>query len=174
MLHSASDFADAFREALAAVPDAEAPPLPLFLRALLGACWRARDVRAAGVEPSWEDLLGVWTEALRGEPLELPESWLDDPQVPEEPPRLDGGFEELERVLLFQIADLHQIELVGKLRDEWSLLGLPSPSGALWNSFEFFLYCENGIEGLAQRAPEAEGSWGALALLLECAREPIA
>jgi hypothetical protein len=174
MILRAADFADALRDELAALPDAEAPALPRFLRALLGAAWRARDAGASGDEPSWDELLAVFVEALRGAPVELAASWLDEPRVPSALPLLDGGFDELEQVLIFQIADLHQLEMVGKLRDEWSLLGLASPSGALWNSFEFFLYCENGIEGLLQRAPEAEASWGALALLLECAREPIA
>jgi len=59
-----------------------------------------------------------------------------------------SGFNGLEQQIISQIVDLHEMEKVGKLNDEYRYFGIDSPRGARWYNFDIGTYLECAARGL--------------------------
>ena len=150
-----------------------------YLRALWSLAAEGRDAPPSVLEVS------RWIEAALSYPAPpFQPSWQElEPPVADEV----ASFAEWQRLILSQVADLHQMDAAGQLDNEYRFFGLQSPAGRSWFNFDVFTYLECGIRGALggyqeEDAPvpppgePAEGptfavphfSWGAFAEILLC------
>ena len=115
------------------------PSLEEYLRSL----WLL--VSQSNIKSPTIDQFAIWLEqAFTIAPSPFDSDWLKI--------RVDYGkdipaYEDWEKLILFQIADLRRMADAGQLKDEYRYFGIDSPSGSRWYNFDPLTYLECGIRG---------------------------
>ncbi|MBI1881053.1 MAG: hypothetical protein HYR94_22975 [Chloroflexi bacterium] len=113
-------------------------------------------------------LANLLEEAFSTEPIPFDESWLSytGPPAMVYPDQTSDDFGYVRDVILYQIADLHRLRLMGAL-DQPSWFGIKSPScNHYWYNFYPETYLGCAIQGLSPSSDYSEPNWGDLAILL--------
>ncbi|MFC4098531.1 hypothetical protein [Paenibacillus xanthanilyticus] len=142
---------------------ADVESLERFLRSLLVLLQQLRDSH-----PSFDDLATCVRRCLGTEPASYESQW----ELVKPPTKEDarGDYEDVERILHFQIADLRKMELAERRHRE-HFLGTTSRMAHLWNNLDPASYIEGAAAGLAaEYGDEPNCGWAGVARFLELGR----
>src|SRR5689334_11090909 len=84
---------------------------------------------------TWQLLARLLTNALAAYPVPFDERWLTDFSVPPsvwDSQLTTSGYEQVQQMLLYQIADLHRMSMNGSLDDPHRYFGIDSPTKHRW------------------------------------------
>jgi hypothetical protein len=112
-------------------------------------------------------LLGqLLVDAFLAEPLPFDEAWLQY----NTPPNLDDDdaeiFSLLQKMICYQIADLHLMAQTGQINDPNAFLGIDSPTGNRWFNFQPSSYLACAASPPINDESRTRCDWGDLAILL--------
>lgn len=136
-----------------------------YLRALYSLIQNYREI-----QPTWDLFAHLLVNALTHTPPPFDEAWFVYTSPPdldiEEAASVEDDYRYLQHMLLYQIADLHQMKILGVLDSPGIYLGVKSPTGHSWYNFhpEAFLKC--GLASMNPAAAIVECNWADLAILL--------
>jgi len=136
------------------------------LEEYLRALWSL--IEQAQTQPVTYALLGqLLHDAFLVEPVPFQQMWLQY----ETPPDLhedetEEAFSVLQRMICYQIADLHRMAQAGLLENEWRYYGIDSPTGHRWFNFDPSTYLECAPQSIREDGVGTEASWIDLAILL--------
>jgi hypothetical protein len=119
--------------------------------------------------PSYALFGYLLSEAFTRKPMQFNENWLSYEKPPFETGRDDlSTFEDLQAMILYQIADLHRMESKAILdKSAFELwLGVDSPTGYTWYNFHPNTFLECASASLAKDSGLIECDWGFLAIFL--------
>ena len=138
------------------------------LEEYLRAVWaEAQEYRKGPV--TFRLLAEVLTNAFAKEPLLFDEQWLVYKSLPKtmlDQLPVEDTFEELQHMILYQIADLHRMEDEGLLSNPYRYYGIDSPTGFNWYNFDPETFLECASRGLGSGSSDTQCDWGYLAVFL--------
>lgn len=136
------------------------------LEEYLRALWRLVQTHR-NEQVSWTLIGSILTQAFTTEPLAFDPHWLhyDAPPLQEDVP---DPYAYLQQMVLYQIADLHQMQNAGTFSLSRAILygGVDSPTGHRWYNFSTESYFECAFSGAEEKNQIEECSWADLADLL--------
>ncbi|MGE4244990.1 MAG: hypothetical protein AB7E66_03245, partial [Parvibaculaceae bacterium] len=115
-------------------------PLPTSLRSLLGVLERWRE--QSSLSPS--HFVQCLSDAYLAPPLPFSDAWR---LLPADPFGGKREFEDCLVVLARQVADLRELQELGKLEDEFRYFGIDHPTGFTWYNFDVGTYLECAAAG---------------------------
>jgi hypothetical protein len=116
-----------------------------YLRALLGLLRVHRHDT-----PSYALFTRLLRTAFFSHPIPFEEQWLAYTHAPD-PKEASAGVDYVERMLLYQIADLQLMARQGQLDDRYRNFGIASPTGNYWYNFDTPQFLECAAAGLRDR-----------------------
>ncbi len=120
---------------------------------------------------SYRLLSSLLDEAFSAAPAPFDEDWLiyTKPPLMLDPDQVQDDFAQVRDLILYQIADLHQLKSNGTLDQPGHILwlGVKSPhSNHFWYNFHVASYLASAVQGLSADSDNAQCSWADLAVIL--------
>jgi len=135
-----------------------------YLRALWGLILKHKNI-----SPTWMLLAYLVEEAFYAPPVSFNEDWM----VYDKPPDLEAdnpnqAFETLQKMILYQIAELHSMGAAGTLDLPGNVLflGVVGPSGHGWYNFHPLSFLRQGVDPTQSDTNHVQCDWYDLAVIL--------
>lgn len=111
------------------------------LETYLSALWKLLDANR-NATPSWELFADLLERAFDEEPSPFNVEWLNYTSPPDIDVNVDQGFQLVQNMVLYQIADLHAMAEAGTLTidPKFLYLGVDSPNGHRWFNLNIRLF----------------------------------